>query len=134
MSDIYLIPTADGGEISVTDGKPLMTSGLETAVYLSLFTTAYWGNVISEIEERYNSRVPELMNRPLTNQTRLAIIDAARNALQWMLDEGAVDRISITAEIAAAGTLYLAIQIDEPAEGERFAYAVNWAAQEASLL
>ena len=134
MSDLYLIPTSDGSEISVTDGKPRMTSGLETAVYLSLFTESYWGNTISDIPERYASRVPVLMNRPLTNQTRLAMIDAAKNALQWMIDERVADTITVEAEIAAVGQLNIRVQINEPENQEAFAYGINWDAQEASLL
>lgn len=51
MSDIYLEPTPDGGELIIENGKPRMTSGLENAVYLSLFTAPYWG-ILSQVGVR----------------------------------------------------------------------------------
>ncbi len=134
MSDIYLEPTADGGEITVTAGKPEMTGGLDNAVYFSLFTAPWWGNAISTQAERYTSTIPEVMTRgALTNQTRLDVIEAARNSLAWMIDEGIAERIEIKAEIPKTGTLYLAVRIYEPEATEDFAYALNWESQEVSL-
>jgi phage gp46-like protein len=134
MSDLHLDPTVDGGEISIIAGEPQTTSGLENAVYLSLFTEAWWGNAVSDPSERYNSALPEVMARSFSNQTRLAAIDAAATALQWMLDEGIAASIDIDAEIPAVGVLHMQITVAQPrGETARFTYAVNWDAQEASL-
>jgi len=71
----------------------------------------------------------------LALQTKLDVIEAAKNALVWMTDDGIADRIEVRAEIPQAGTLYLAITIYEPesADGVDYKYALNWEAQEVSL-
>ena len=136
MSDLYLQPTQDGGELIIENGKPQMTSGLENAVYLSLFTAPWWGDSVSEQSEKYSSTISEVMNSgALALQTKLDVIEAAKNALVWMTDDGIADRIEVRAEIPQAGTLYLAITIYEPesADGVDYKYALNWEAQEVSL-
>lgn len=135
MSDLYLIPTSSGGEITITDGKPRTTSGLETAVYLSLFTRAYWGNAIADPEERYDSELEDLFARPLTNATRLSVINEYRRLLAWMVEEGVVSRIDVDAEIPTVGVLHIAVTLTEPGgDVDEFVYALNWASQEASLI
>ena len=137
MSDIYLQPRNDGGEITVTSGKPEMTGGLDNAVYLSLFTAGYWGNAISEQAERYGSIIPGIMAEGmLSNQTRLDVIEAAQSSLQWMIDEGIAERVEARAEIANRSTLYLAVTIYEPgrATPRQIAYGLNWDAQEVQIL
>lgn len=133
MSDLYLIPTSSGGDITITDGQPQMTSGIETAVYLSLFTQGYWGNSVSQ--EQYDSEMDALFAKPLSNQTRLAVIDEAKRLLAWMIADGLAAEIEVSAGIPAVGVLHLAITIHEPDKTtETFAYALNWNAQEASLI
>jgi phage gp46-like protein len=135
LSDLYLQPTVDGGELIVSGGNPQTTSGLGNAVYLALFTEAWWGNSVSDAPERFTSELPEIMTRTLSNQTRLAAQDAIENALQWMIDAGIVEELEVTAEIPSAGRLNIAIALSEPGGASvDFVYAVNWDAQEASLL
>ncbi len=137
MSDLYLNPTADGGELIISGGKPQMTDGLETAVFLSLFTRAWWGNALSVSSEKHTSKIPDIMDsKTLSIQTKLEIIDEAKNALKWMLDDGITDEITIDAEIHAPGVLYMAIKINQPEERENevFKFALNWKAQEVSTL
>ena len=115
MSDLLLQHTAEGGDIEFkSNGDLRTTSGLYTAVYLSLFTGPWWGDAYSDRAERYTSRIPELMQRPLTNQTRLSVIEAAKSALAWMVDEGIADSVDARAFIRSAGRLDLAVTIHEP--------------------
>lgn len=138
MSDLYLFPR-DGVDPDIElkpDGDPRLTGGLDTAVYLSLFTPPWWGNSIATQAERYTSTIPELYGEPLTNQTRLSIIAAAKEALKWMKDEGIAEDVLVRAEIPKTGTLYIAVTINElNREAETtLAYGVNWDKQEALLL
>lgn len=138
MSDLYLYPQ-NGIDTDIElkpNGDPKLTGGLDTAVYLSLFTPPWWGNSISSQAERYTSTIPELYGQPLTNQTRLSVIAAARDSLQWLLDEGIAGEIEIEAEIPKAGNLYVSVTIHETGrEAETtLAYGVNWDEQEAILV
>lgn len=130
MSDIYLKPEATA-DMVIINGLPQLTEGLDNTVYLSLFMPDYWGNSISD--DKYNSEVPQIMaEQSLTNQTRLDIIDAATEALNWMIEVGIASEIEITAEIPEIGKLYLAVKITQPELDDPldFTYALNWDAQE----
>ena len=130
MSDIYLKPEAQA-DMVIINGLPQLTDGLDNAVYLSLFMPDYWGNDITD--DKYISEIPKIMTEQLlSNQTRLDIIDEAKNALNWMIEKGIASAIEITAEIPDVGKLYLAVKIFEPEFEDPFdfAYALNWDAQE----
>ncbi|KKK70653.1 hypothetical protein LCGC14_2921800, partial [marine sediment metagenome] len=69
--DVKLFPTEDGGNITIKNGQPYMDDGLETTAYISLFSGDYWGNAISERDEKCESKLETLFSRTLTNQARL---------------------------------------------------------------
>jgi len=68
------------------------------------------------------------MQRTLTNQVRLDVIEAANDALSWMKEEGIVERVGARAFIRSSGRLDLGVTIYEPGveRGEEFAYSLNW--------
>jgi phage gp46-like protein len=134
VADLYLMPTDDGGQIEIVNGKPTMTDGLMVAVYLSLFTPAWWGNAASVPAEQYTGNLSEVLDGPLTLQTRLDVIAAAKMALQWMLNEGIASRVTIDAEIRTSTRLDLLVVITEPGgQSASQRYAMNWAAQEVEI-
>jgi phage gp46-like protein len=133
MSDIYLTATNDGAEITLDNGKLRTTSALEVAVYLSLFTPQSWGDMTRESGERYTTRIPELFRRTVSNQTRVAIMMAATDALAWMVRDGVADEITADAVIESARRIDLTVTISRPEGDVDFVYAVNWDAQEALL-
>lgn len=128
--DVKISQGLDGGDIELDHGQPVMDEGLATAIYLSLFAGPYWGNTCVPANEALTSTLQELTRRPLTNQTRLDIIEAARTALQWLIDDGISAGIGIEAEIASVNGLYLYITT---AEGGNIKYTLNWRAEEAKL-
>lgn len=130
--DIKLSLSLDGGVVTIWAGQPQMDGGLETAVNISLFTeSGWWGNSIIGTGHEVGSDFEEAIRQPLTNKARLDIIEAARAALQWMLDTGIAESIDYTATIPAVGRLDFAIRIKQPEKTpENFRYNVNWANQE----
>lgn len=131
--DIMLYPTQDGGDINVPNGQPDMDAGLWTAVYLSLFSGAWWGNAIATQAGQFVASLEELM-RTDSNQTRLDVEEAARTALRWLLDEGIAVSVEVQATIPAAGYIALAVTIAEPAaEPTVLRYKINWAGQRAAM-
>jgi phage gp46-like protein len=134
MSDLYVQPTPDGGEITIVNGEPRKTSGLETAVYFSLFTAEWWGNAIADSPERYRSRIPAILDGRLTPATARRIEQAAVDALQWLIDTGTVERVEPEAEIVGSSQLHLRVTIYEQQGDTVVGYAINWDAQEATLL
>jgi phage gp46-like protein len=130
--DPKLFETGIGADLSIIGGQPVMDDGLENAVYLSLFTPpGWWGNILSTSESyRYESRIPELFRRTLTNQVRIDAEKYATDALAWMGIERIADKITPTAVILSVGVLGLAIKIDQPSRSLTLRYQLNWAAME----
>lgn len=134
MSDLLLVPEMGGADIVIEDGKPTTTNGVGNAIYLSLFTPAWWGNGLSESSGRYNSRLPELFARPLNVSTRRDVEVAAQSALAWMVADGVAERIEAEVQIVNRARLDLRVTVYEPGgQREDFAYAVNWDTEEAAL-
>ena len=132
MKDLYLKFSEYDPDLEVINGMPTLSGGLSNAVYLSLFVHAWWGNSLSDATGQYITKIPEIRSsRPLTNQTRIDIIEAAKEALNWMLTAGIAAEIEVTATIPKVGVLYLAVEITEPEQDEstNFTYALNWDAQ-----
>lgn len=128
MSDLFLTDTPDGGDIALRNGRPLTTDGLATAVYLSLFTPETWQDAIRRAGERYDSRIPLIKNsRTVNNQTRLALIAAAENALEW-ITAAAGAQVEVDATIESADLIAIEVTITAPDGSESTTYGVNWSA------
>lgn len=93
------------------------------AVVLSLFCDArgtepngsvgrgWWGDALTERDE-WGSRLWELARSKETAETLRRAEDAANDALDWMLQDGVAQSISITAYAPARSALGLLIKID----------------------
>lgn len=129
--DVKLVMSIDGGLITVSAGQPEMDGGLQTAVNISLFTDiGWWGNSIIGTGNEVGSTFADALRKPLTNQSRLEIIEAAKDALSWLLSTGIAETIDISASIPSVGRLDMGIRIQQPEKApELFRYNVNWANQ-----
>lgn len=133
--DVRLIPAEDGGEVSFSGGQPEMDPGLQTAVYLSLFTRpGWWGNAIAEPGEEIGCPLESLYERTLSAKARLDAEEHVRGALQWMLDDGVAESVAVESEIPALGMLALRVTIAEPGgEQTSLRYRINWAEQRVQM-
>ncbi len=132
--DVKLIPTDDGGQITIEKGQTVMDDGLETAAYISLFSGDYWVNAISERDEKCESKLESLFSRNLDNQTRLDAEEYALQALAWMKRQGIAAKIEAEASIPRTGFLGLVVRIYQP-DGTvaEFRYQINWENQRVSM-
>jgi len=131
MSDVKLIATNDGGEITLTNaGDVKTTNDLESAVYLSLFAEPTWINGTVDFGRRYDSRLPEVMRQTVSNATRLDVIQAAKDALAWITDNGIAESIEVDAVIVSARRIDMTVTISKPDGDVALSYGLNWAAQE----
>jgi phage gp46-like protein len=133
--DVRLSLSEDGGSITIWGGQPDMDGGLSTAVHISLFTdSGWWGNGISREGEDIGSDFEASLRSPLTNQARLDVEEAARQALRWLTDSGIAEAVEVSATIPAVNMLALAVRITEPAKAPTlFRYAVNWQNQHITM-
>ena len=126
--DIKLIPTVDGGDLHFVGGQPEIDDGIETAIYISLFSDGgFWANSISDIAEQLDSEVNAITARgTLTNKFRLDLIEAAKNALQWLLDENVCEEIDVNAFIKNSSIIILTILLVQPSGDVELKYEINW--------
>lgn len=125
MTDVLLRQTNDGGDITIEGGLLLMSEGLETAAYLSLFggneddpaetdtALQWWGNLLeAEPARAYRSETQHLVKSlPAIPLNLRRIEQAAARDLQWMLDTELAQRITIEATIPAVNRVRLGIEI-----------------------
>lgn len=137
QGDILLRQTVDGGEIEVENGTVLMSGGLETAVFLSLFggneqddgrpdnPATWWGNLLDadRPERQYRSQTQHLIRSiPAVPANLRRVEDAARGDLAWMVTTGAASAVAAVATMPGLNKVLLSVTID----GETVEYSANW--------
>jgi phage gp46-like protein len=131
--DLKLIPGFDGAEIEILPNQDAnLTGGLSNSAYLSLFTSPYWGNGVSE-NPLYDSQIPKSLDQNLTNRARLSIQTSAKKSLAWMLIEGIAREVEAIAEIQSPIRLNLGVTIRKAQGIENLALGINWDQQEQEL-
>ncbi len=125
MTDVLLRQTNDGGDITIEHGLILMSEGLETAVYLSLFggneddpagsdtAQQWWGNLLDvEPERHYRSETQHLVRSlPAIPFNLRRIEQAAARDLQWLIDTGTAQSVTVEATIPAANRVRIGLVI-----------------------
>lgn len=131
--DALLTDSADGGDITVLGGQPIMDQGLRNAAYISHFVPLNWWGWSSdpanpEIVDSGNLlALADRVN--LTPAVLLSAEAAAKKDLAWMLAEGVAKSVEVVATIEALGVLGIEETITEP-DGTvtTLRWKLNWAA------
>lgn len=140
--DIKLLPDEFGiGNIELTDNDIAIDNGLNTAVYLSLFTDArvddetllddkndkrgYWADVFDE--KPMGSKL-WLLGREKKMNT---VLEKAKiycvEALKWLIDDGIAKKITINTESVNGNILGIETIIQKPSDDVlKFQYFYNW--------
>lgn len=125
MTDVLLRQTDDGGDITIQGGLLLMSEGLETAAYLSLFggneddpadtdtTLQWWGNLLEvEPARAYRSETQYLVESlPAIPVNLRRIEQAAARDLKWMVDTGIASSVAVEAMIPAVDRVRILLAI-----------------------
>lgn len=136
MTDVLLYQTDDDGEVNISGGVVELSSGLETAVYVSLFggneddagggdeTLSWWGND-GELQQ-YRSRTQHMLRSipPIPANLR-RIEDAGNSDLAWMLKEGAASSVDVAASMPGLNRVSIVVTIDGD---QQLTYSENWRA------
>lgn len=88
--------TPDGAKMKFIGGQPIMDQGFDNAVQISLFTKpGWWGNdLVIEDNKKIGSTFQE--QRTIVDiQTINDYTDAAKLALNWMIDNNIASKIEI---------------------------------------
>lgn len=139
--DVLFTDTTDGGQISIVNGLVMPDRSFSTALYLSLFggnandggrvdnNQTWWGNRfsgISETEKMVSKFQAIIKGLPMTSKNIKAAEAAAKEDLQWMIDEGIADEIY--SEIKATNGLKIELTILVKKSGDLIAKG-NWTDQ-----
>lgn len=133
-------------DLKIEKGDVVRDDGLETAVIISLFTDrrvteeekpylanskrGYWGDLFSEIDgDKMGSRLWTLEREKRTTEVLRRSEDYAREALQWMIEDGVVLSISANASYDENKFLIIDLEIRKPL-GNESRYQVLWDKQE----
>lgn len=139
MPDIAIIPAEIGalGDVQYSGGDIVTDGGLETAVYISLFTDAfdaatgaggYWGDTV---DDQPGGSLLWTLARTVISETLTGQIETiCSDALQWLIDSGAAADVTVTATITGQFSVSIAISITQ--NGVQSLYSYNWAAQTAA--
>jgi phage gp46-like protein len=142
VSDVKLFQTNDGGDITVVNGVTGLSSGLDTAAYLSLFggnedddgrpdsPYTYWGNIDEINPSRiYRSRTQYLLKSlPSTSNNLRRVEDAALIDLNWFTTDKVASSINVVASMPGLNKIKLIINIEANGIESSFEFVENWKA------
>lgn len=144
MSDIRTVWRDLGGDWLVQGPSLAGDDGLETAVVLSLFTDrvapegdasveptarrGWWGDAYPEVEgDLIGSRLWQLAREKQLPAVLSRAELYAREALQWLVDDGVASSVAVAAEQTAQGVLGLAVTVTRSAQPViRFRFESFW--------
>ena len=140
QGDVLLFQTVDDGNINVENGITEMSSGLETAAYLSMFggnedddgsdgnKDNWWGN-IDEVDpvNQYRSETQNLLQSiPATSGNLLRIQSAVERDLAWFIEVGVAVSVAAIVTIPALNRVRITINIDGDTT---LVFVENWQAE-----
>lgn len=120
--------TATWFDVLLENGDLATDAGLETAVVMSLFLDrapapedmadvnddlyqGWWGDVLSEDDDRIGSRLWLLSRSTTTNSVINRAREYAEEALQWLVDDEIAERVTATVTRAGLYLMRMEIQI-----------------------
>lgn len=137
-----VVSTAD---IQINTRDLLRDPGLETAVLLSLFTDrragpedvlpdnsgdrrGWWGDALNTNDDADGSKLWLTFRGKITDSTVVQIEEYVREALQWLIDDGVAERVSVQAVRTTMTAITWTIGVTRPRTGAVafFKYYYNW--------
>ena len=142
QGDVSLFQTTDDGEITVVNGIVSMSSGLETAAYLSLFggnedddgratnPLNWWGNIgENQPSMHYHSETQFLLTGlPATTGNLRRIEDAVNRDLAWFLTQKVASSITVVVTIPEVNRVKIVVSIEANGLESNFEFVENWKA------
>ncbi|MGR3179823.1 MAG: phage GP46 family protein [Candidatus Anammoxibacter sp.] len=127
MLDVALIDDAKGFDINIKDGDIESVENFKTAIQVSLFSDAradssqvflpearkgWIGDIVTPIDgQNFGSLLWLVQQERLTQSTLNKVVNFARLALQWLIDQGQASRIEVSGEIVPRSGISLNIVI-----------------------
>lgn len=129
MTDIKTVWNAEqlGGDWQIGSGDLVAGDDLQTAIFISLFTDrqarsdddydgtdrkGWWGD--TDADYPIGSRIWLLRRQRLSAKVATRAVAYAKEALQWLIDDGVVASVSINTQIVYPSRLNMAITYQKP--------------------
>jgi phage gp46-like protein len=125
QGDVLLFQSLDGGEIKVENNQIVLTAGLESAVYLSLFSPADWflNDVADTNEEKLSSETEQIVGRlPNVSKNYPLLEQAIKNDLSWLTSQKLAKSISASVSSNQINRVNIVINID----GVELTFTEGW--------
>lgn len=136
-------------DLAIENGDLKVDNGLETAVMISLYTDRFvpteelprnetdrkgwWGDQISEfVEDRIGSRLWAVQREGVSRATVVKIEDAVKEALQWMIDDGVAESVTVSGSIISSSEIDFLAEIVRP-KGDNIPFRFVWDGQALKL-
>lgn len=126
QGDVLLFQTTDGGEITVENNQIKLTEGLETAVYLSLFSPDDWflNNIAETNEEKLSSETEQVIrNKPNVSKNYGLLEQAINNDLKWLTAGKYADAITVSVSSNQINRVNINLTVDSTV----ISFNVGWA-------
>lgn len=150
VADIGLFWGYGSADLAIENNDIAQDAGLDSAVFLSLFTDrqanpgdtlpdaqtnrrGWWGDAFPTVDgDKFGSRL-WLLSRAKQDAETLNLAKAySVEALQWMIDDRVSTRIEVATEYVRREVMGITVTIYRPqADPTTFRYNYNWIAQEA---
>ena len=127
--DVLLFQTLDDGDLSITDGIVKMTGGLETAVYLSLFSPedTYLNESANTPDERLSSRTDAFIaNKPQSSKNYQLLTQAVEADLKWLTKNNIVKSVGVAVSSDGLNRVMIGVVIEQDSGSTNLNIPVEW--------
>lgn len=127
--DVLLFQTLNDGDMSITDGIVRMTQGLETAVYLSLFSPVdtYLNEAAETKDEKLSSKTDEVIqNKPQSSKNYQLLVQAVEADLNWLTQNNHARSVSASVSSDGLNRVIISIVIEQDSGSTNITVPVEW--------
>ncbi|AUR87367.1 hypothetical protein NVP1100O_26 [Vibrio phage 1.100.O._10N.261.45.C3] len=127
--DVLLFQTLNDSDMSITDGIVQMTQGLETAVYLSLFSPVdtYLNEAAETNDEKLSSQTEAIIqNKPQSSKNYQLLVQAVNADLKWLVINGNANSIDTSVSSDGLNRVIISITIEQDSSSTNITLPVEW--------
>lgn len=129
--DVLLFQTLNDGDLSITDGIVKMTQGLETAVYLSLFSPAdtFLNEAADTKDEKLSSRTNDFIrNKAQSSKNYQLLVQAIEADLNWLIQNNHARSIDASVSSDGLNRVMISVVIEQDSGSTNLTIPVEWGA------
>lgn len=144
--DVALKWTGQYFDLSFFQNDLTLDGGLDTAIAISLFSDAqisieeldlnetdrrgWWADQFADdTGDQIGSRLWTLQRSKQTDETLKKAQQYCEDALQWLIDDGVADSVTVLTEYESDGFMGIRVTVTSPTGQQAYKYKTAWTAQ-----